>query len=95
MFRVAALSQIFDGVQTTAAGALRGLKDTRIPMLLSFFSFWGIGLATGYLLGFQFRVWWCWIMGRAVYWCCGICWGFSVAFSSFVVSFSLEGEMVN
>ncbi len=54
MFRVAAISQILDGVQTTVAGALRGLKDTRIPMLLSFFSFWGIGLATGYLLGFQF-----------------------------------------
>lgn len=52
MFRIAALSQILDGVQTTAAGALRGLKDTRIPMLLSFFSFWVIGLATGYLLGF-------------------------------------------
>lgn len=53
MFRVAALSQILDGVQATAAGALRGLKDTRIPMLLSFLSFWGIGLAIGYLLGFH------------------------------------------
>ena len=54
MFRIAALSQILDGVQTTAAGALRGLKDTRIPMLLSFFSFWIVGLTTGYLLGFYF-----------------------------------------
>lgn len=54
MFKIAALSQILDGVQTTAAGALRGLKDTRIPMLLSFFSFWIIGLTTGYLLGFYF-----------------------------------------
>ena len=54
MFRIAALSQILDGVQTTAAGALRGLKDTRLPMLLSFFSFWIIGLTTGYLLGFYF-----------------------------------------
>lgn len=52
MFKVAALSQILDGVQTTAAGALRGLKDTRIPMLLSFFAFWVIGLAIGYVLGF-------------------------------------------
>lgn len=52
MFAVAAISQILDGVQTTAAGALRGLKDTRIPMLLSFIAFWVFGLASGYLLGF-------------------------------------------
>ncbi len=54
MLIVAALSQILDGVQTTAAGALRGLKDTRIPMLLSFIAFWGIGLTSGYWLGFYF-----------------------------------------
>lgn len=52
MFKIAAISQILDGVQTTAAGALRGLKDTRIPMLLSFLAFWGIGLVIGYLSGF-------------------------------------------
>ncbi|NJL60895.1 MAG: MATE family efflux transporter [Methylacidiphilales bacterium] len=54
MFVVASISQILDGVQTTAAGALRGLKDTRIPMLLSFVAFWGFGLGSGYLLGFKF-----------------------------------------
>lgn len=54
MLSVAAVSQILDGVQTTAAGALRGLKDTRIPMLLSLLAFWGVGLASGYLLGFRF-----------------------------------------
>lgn len=53
MLTIAALSQILDGVQTTAAGALRGLKDTRVPMLLSFLAFWGVGLTSGYLLGFQ------------------------------------------
>lgn len=52
MFGIAALSQILDGVQTTAGGALRGLKDTRIPMVLSFLAFWGMGLGSGYLLGF-------------------------------------------
>jgi multidrug resistance protein, MATE family len=52
MLTIAALSQILDGVQTTAAGALRGLKDTRIPMLLSLLAFWGVGLVSGYLLGF-------------------------------------------
>lgn len=52
MFAIAALSQILDGVQTAAAGALRGLKDTRVPMVLSFLAFWGVGLASGYILGF-------------------------------------------
>lgn len=49
---VAALSQVLDGMQKTATGALYGLKDTRIPMLLSFLAFWGVGLAGGYWLGF-------------------------------------------
>lgn len=53
MLAVAAVSQILDGVQTTAQGALRGLKDTRVPMLLSFVAFWVFGLASGYFLGFH------------------------------------------
>jgi MATE family multidrug resistance protein len=36
----------------TAAGALRGLKDTRAPMLLALLAYWGIGLPTGWLLAF-------------------------------------------
>jgi multidrug resistance protein, MATE family len=52
MFAIAAISQICDGVQTNANGALRGLQDTQMPMLLSLFSFWGIGLALGCFLGF-------------------------------------------
>jgi len=53
MLIVAAFAQILDGVQTSAAGALRGLKDTRVPMLLSFIAFWGVGLVSGYLIGFR------------------------------------------
>lgn len=52
MFVIAAIAQILDGIQTTAAGALRGLQDTRIPMLISFVTFWGLGLASGIALGF-------------------------------------------
>lgn len=48
----AAAFQVFDGLQVSAAGALRGLKDTRAPMLISFFSYWGIGLSSGALLAF-------------------------------------------
>jgi multidrug resistance protein, MATE family len=50
---VAAISQIFDGIQTNAAGALRGLQDTKVPMFLSFGAFWLVGLSTGYLLAFK------------------------------------------
>lgn len=54
MLAVASCGQILDGVQRTANGALQGLKDTRIPMLLSLIAYWGIGLTSGYLLGFYF-----------------------------------------
>lgn len=48
----AATFQLVDGVQAVAAGALRGLQDTRIPMWIAIFSYWvpGFGLAIG--LGF-------------------------------------------
>ena len=49
---LAAAFQLVDGVQAVAAGALRGLQDTRIPMWIAIFSYWvpGFGLAIG--LGF-------------------------------------------
>ncbi len=43
---------IFDAIQATVVGALRGYKDTRIPMLLAMFAYWGIGLTTECVLGF-------------------------------------------
>jgi MATE family multidrug resistance protein len=43
---------ICDGVQSIAAGALRGLNDTRIPLLFSFICFWVIGFSACYGLGF-------------------------------------------
>ena len=49
---VAALFQIFDGLQGVATGALRGLGDTRTPMLLNLAGHWGVGLPVGYLLCF-------------------------------------------
>ena len=47
----AAIFQLPDGVQVISAGALRGLKDTRVPMLLAAFSYWGIGMPVGAGLG--------------------------------------------
>lgn len=47
---IAALFQIVDGMQVTAQGALRGLKDTRVPMLLTLVAYWFVGIATGLVL---------------------------------------------
>jgi len=47
----AALYQFSDGIHLCSSGALRGLKDTTIPMLLSIISFWIIGFPLGYILG--------------------------------------------
>jgi MATE family multidrug resistance protein len=48
LLRIAGVFQIVDGIQVTAAGALRGLKDTRVPMLLAGLGYWGIGFWTGH-----------------------------------------------
>ena len=50
--KVAAAFQLFDGVQAVAAGALRGLQDTRMPMLIAVFSYWVPGFGTAIWLGF-------------------------------------------
>jgi MATE family multidrug resistance protein len=47
---VAGVYQLADGVQVVAAGALRGLKDTRVPMWLAAFGYWAAGLPLGLLL---------------------------------------------
>lgn len=49
---LAALFQIFDCVQATANGALRGYKDTRIPMLVTVLAYWGVGLPVAAALAF-------------------------------------------
>jgi MATE family multidrug resistance protein len=52
LLAVAAAFQIFDGAQAVAAGALRGFKDTRVPMLLGAIGYWGIGFCGGWALAF-------------------------------------------
>ena len=66
LLMIAALFQFSDALQVSAAGALRGYKDTFIPLLLVFVSFWVIGLPAGYLLGLTdvFRP----AMGAAGFW---------------------------
>lgn len=48
----AAVFQVTDGLQVASAGALRGLKDTRWPMVYSLISYWGVGMTLGCYLTF-------------------------------------------
>jgi multidrug resistance protein, MATE family len=59
----AALFQLFDGIQTVATGALRGLGNTRVAMLVNLGGYWFFGLPIGYLLCFHY--------GHGIYglWC--------------------------
>ncbi len=49
---VAAAFQLFDGAQTVAAGVLRGLQDTRVPMIVAGLGYWVAGFGTAVVLGF-------------------------------------------
>lgn len=64
---VAAIFQLFDGLQGVATGILRGLGDTRTPMLWHLASHWFVGLPLGY--------WLCFVLGLDVI---GLWWGLSL-----------------
>ena len=49
----AAIFQLSDGVQVASAGALRGLKDTRVPMIYTVIAYWMVGMPLGYWLTFS------------------------------------------
>ncbi|SFF79333.1 multidrug resistance protein, MATE family [Novosphingobium sp. CF614] len=48
---VAAIFQLTDGLQAVAAGVLRGIQDTRVPMMIAVFGYWLAGFATSVVLG--------------------------------------------
>lgn len=52
---VGAFFQVFDGIQVVLLGALRGIADVRIPMLMAFFSYIVVSLPVSYLLAFTFN----------------------------------------
>src|SRR5438067_4450592 len=52
LFVIAAVFQIFDGVQVIAVGALRGYRDTALPMLIAAIGYWVIGFAGSWVLSF-------------------------------------------
>lgn len=68
---VTGLFQLFDGVQVVGTGALRGLKDVRIPAWIAFTAYWIIALPLGWALAFPgglgpAGVWWGLALGLAV-----------------------------
>lgn len=52
LLAIGATFSVVDGIQTIAAGALRGLNDTRIPMIFAAISFWLVGFTASYALAF-------------------------------------------
>ena len=64
---IAAVFQLFDGIQGVATGTLRGLGDTRTPMVVNLAAHWLLGLPVGYTL--------CFVLGWGVY---GLWWGLSL-----------------
>jgi MATE family, multidrug efflux pump len=60
---VAGLFQLFDGTQVTMGAALRGLSDTRVPLVIALFGYWVIGMPIAYGLAFPLGlagvgIWW-------------------------------------
>ncbi|MEW5311071.1 MAG: hypothetical protein WDW38_002814 [Sanguina aurantia] len=53
LIMLAGLFQFSDGVQVASNGALRGLKDTRVPMVITLFAYWVIGMPVGWWLTFH------------------------------------------
>lgn len=53
---LAALFQIFDGIQVSLGGVFKGLKKTKVVMLGNFWAYWIIGLPLGILLGLKFHM---------------------------------------
>lgn len=50
---IAGVFQVFDGLQVTANGALRGMKDVKVPLLIAFISYWLVGLTAASFLAFS------------------------------------------
>ncbi len=56
LISMAAIFQISDGLQASTAGALRGVNDTRLPMLITAVAYWGFGIPVSYYLGQQLKM---------------------------------------
>lgn len=53
---VLAMYQVVDAIQLTSISALRGLKDTKVPMIYAAVAYYGVAIPSGYLLGFTLGI---------------------------------------
>ena len=65
---IAGVFQVFDGIQAVAAGILRGIGDTRAPLIVNLFGFWLLGVPVSVYLGFftgarAAGLWWGFVAG--------------------------------
>jgi MATE family multidrug resistance protein len=68
---IAGVFQVFDGLQVVASGVLRGLGDTRAPMLANLLGYWVLGIPVSVYLGFVSQrgpagLWWGLVLGLGV-----------------------------
>ena len=71
MLLMAAIFQVADGIQIGAAGALRGYKDTRLPMAINIFAYWVLAFPLAYFAAVTYAlppnyVWGGFIIGLSV-----------------------------
>lgn len=75
---IAAFFQLFDGLQVTSIGILRGIEDVKFPTYITLIGYWVLALPLAYLLGFVYKmevigIWWALtfslvFVGIALYW---------------------------
>jgi multidrug resistance protein, MATE family len=71
LLAIAAVFQVFDGVQVIAVGALRGYRDTAVPMLIAAFGYWVAGFAASWAFAFPLGygaagLWWGLVLGLGI-----------------------------
>ena len=68
LLAIAAAFQVMDGAQVLSLGMLRGVQDTRVPMIMAAASYWIVGITASFILGFTLGyggagIWWGLVMG--------------------------------
>ncbi|RWX78586.1 MATE family efflux transporter [Neorhizobium lilium] len=70
LIMIAGAFQLFDGLQAVGSGLLRGLKDTKVPMVLALVAYWPIGFVCAWIFAFPLKlggvgVWFGFVLGLA------------------------------
>ena len=85
---IAGFFQLFDGTQVVGLGVLRGIGDVNIPTIITFLSYWVIGIPLGYYLGISLK------MGAEGIWY-GLTFGLLTASVLLFLRFQQKTKMLN